>query len=117
MPYVTYSLATRFEFKIPTGFPSLANPNLITILLQQLFTVTVYQTVYNRSTKATSATTFRYPFIFDSLHWLLASLLPFEFLKWLPSSTVTAILLTSKQKKVKRWSPTRLEVHKSFGWR
>ncbi len=41
MSYVTYSLATRSKFKTPTGFPRLADPNLITISLQKLFIVTV----------------------------------------------------------------------------
>jgi hypothetical protein len=81
MSYVTYSLATRSKFKTPTGFPRLANQNLITISLQKLFIVTVYQTAFNHSTKATSVASFGYHFIFDSLHQLLASLLPFEFSK------------------------------------
>ena len=108
MSYVTYSLATRSKFKPPTGFPRLANPNLITISLQKLFIVTVYQTAFNHSTKATSAASFGYHFIFDSLHQLLVSLLPFEFSKWLLNWTVTPISLTSKRTKVNLWSPMRL---------
>jgi hypothetical protein len=52
MSYVTYGLATKSEFKTPTGFPSLAKLNLITILLHKLLIVTVYQTAFNQATKA-----------------------------------------------------------------
>jgi hypothetical protein len=52
MSYVTYSPATKSEFKNPTGFPSLAKLNLITILLHKLLICTVYQTAFNQATKA-----------------------------------------------------------------
>jgi hypothetical protein len=81
MSYVTYSLATGSKFKTPTGFPRLILSDLITILLQKLFIVTVYQTAFNHSMKATSAASFGYHIIFDSLHQLLASLLLFKFSK------------------------------------
>ncbi len=49
---MTYSPATKSEFETPTGFPSLAKLNLITILLHKLLIVTVYQTTFNQATKA-----------------------------------------------------------------
>ncbi len=52
MSYVTYSPATKSEFKTPTGFPSLAKLNLITNLLHKLLIVTVYQTAFNQAAKA-----------------------------------------------------------------
>ena len=49
--------------------------------LTQVEPIRVYQTAFNHFTKATSADSFECHIIFDSLHQLLASLLPFEFLK------------------------------------
>ncbi len=65
--YVTYSLATGSVFKTPIVFPRLII-YLNSLLLQKLFIITVYQTAFNHSVKATSAASFGYHIIFDSLH-------------------------------------------------